>query len=437
MRRADLKDKKIVIWGVGREGRAAARFVREALPSQTFTFVDENAEADISFLGVGDRAVREKEKIEAALADADVIIKSPGVSLYHPALRAQPTTSILNLWLAEPHASKTVCVTGTKGKSTTAALLTHTLKALGKKAALLGNIGVPITEFSAQEKGYAIIEVSSYQAAGLTETCDIGVVTSLYPEHLDWHGSLKTYYRDKLNLLARSKMQIVNAEALETAKEYGFSLKDAVLFNHSSGLHIKNGQIFDRDTPVGLPKNPHLARAHNLVNICAVLEVLRRLGIEPKDALPKMETFSGLPHRQQELGEKNGVLFVDDSISTTPQSAIAAMDVYAGRPITILVGGFDRGIDYAPLVDYARKRKINALVCMGKSGQRIFEQLKTSNAFLCDSLQAAFKLALEKTPAGGVVLLSPAAPSYGMFKDFEERGKAFADLFSGIVSCPR
>ncbi len=437
MRRADLKNKKIVIWGVGREGRAAADYVRQQLPEQTFTFVDEDPNADMSFLAKGDRAVREKAQIEAALVDADAIIKSPGVSLYHPLLNGKKTTSIFNLWLAEPHAAETVCVTGTKGKSTTAALLAHTLNGLGRKAALLGNIGVPITEFSSQEKGVAVIEVSSYQAAGLTEACDIGVVTSLYPEHLDWHGSLKTYYRDKLNLLTHSKTQIVNAEVLETAKEFGLFPKNAVLFNSSSGFHVKGGKIFDKDALLGSPKNPHLARAHNLVNICAVLEVLRQLGVKPKDALPVMETFNGLPHRQQELGEKNGVLFIDDSISTTPQSAIAAMDVYTGRPITIIVGGFDRGIDYAPLVDYARKNKINAVICIGKSGQRIYEQMKAPNAFLSDSLQEAVALAQEKTPAGGVVLLSPASPSYGMFKNFEERGKAFAELFNGIASCRR
>jgi len=437
MRRADLVNKKVVIWGVGREGKAAAEYVRQQFPEKTFTFVDEDPGADMSFLAKGDRAVREKAKIAEALADADVIIKSPGVSLYHSLLKGKETTSLLNLWLAEPHAAKTICVTGTKGKSTTSALLAHTLNALGKKAALLGNIGVPITEFSAQENGFAIIEVSSYQAAGLTEMCDIGVVTSLYPEHLDWHGSLKTYYGDKLKLLAHSKTQIVNAEALETAKEYGHSLKNAILFGDASGFHIKNGQIFDKNSPLGLPENPHLARAHNLVNICAVLEVLRQLGIEPKDALPKMETFNGLPHRQQELGEKNGILYVDDSISTTPQSAIAAMDVYAKRPITILVGGFDRGIDFVPLADYARQKKINAVVCMGKSGQRIFELMKTPSAFMCDSLKEAFALAQEKTPKGGVVLLSPASPSYGMFKNFEERGRAFVDLFNGIPSCPR
>jgi UDP-N-acetylmuramoyl-L-alanine---L-glutamate ligase len=430
MRRTDLKNKNIVIWGVGREGRAAANFIRLRLPEQAFTFVDEDAKADMSFLAPGDLAVCEKTKIERALAAADVIVKSPGVSLYHPLLRGKKTTSLLNLWMAEPHAAQTICVTGTKGKSTTAALLAHTLNALGKRAAFLGNIGVPVTEFSEQKQGYAVIEVSSYQAATLTEKCDIGVLTSLYPEHLDWHEDVQTYYRDKLNLLAHSRVRIINAEAAETAKQNGIVIGDATLFNHPSGFHVKDGRIYDKADNLGAPSNKHLSRTHNLVNICAVLAVLKQAGVDPKDALKKMENFQGLPHRQQELGEKNGVLLVDDSISTTPQSAIAAMEAYAGRPLTILIGGFDRGIDYAPLIDYVRQKNIHAVVCMGDSGKRIYEQLKMPNAFLCASLQDAVVCAREKTPTGGVILLSPASPSYGMFKDFEERGKVFAELIN-------
>ena len=428
MRIADLKDKKIVIWGVGREGKAVATLIRQQHPDQALTFVDEGTPADMSFLAPNDCAIHDKAQIEAALNKADVIIKSPGVSMYHLLLRDKKPTSLLNLWLAEPRAAKTICVTGTKGKSTTSALLAHTLKALGNAAALLGNIGTPVTESQPQEKGYAIIEVSSYQAATLAEPCDIGIVTSLYPEHLDWHKSLHAYYRDKLNLLAHARIKIINADALETAKQNGIDLAEATLFNHPSGFHVKDGHIYDKTNPLGIPPNAYLSRAHNLINVCAVLTVLQQLEIDPKNALSKMKDFHGLPHRQQELSEIKGILFVDDSISTTPQSAIAAMEVYAGRTLTLLVGGFDRGIDYKPLIDYVLQNNIHSVICMGASGQRIYEQLKTPSAFFASSLQNAVALARKKTPAGGVILLSPASPSYDMFKDFEERGRVFAEL---------
>jgi UDP-N-acetylmuramoylalanine-D-glutamate ligase len=157
--------------------------------------------------------------------------------------------------------------------------------------------------------------------------------------------------------------------------------------------------------------------------------VLHCLGYDVRAGLQAMHNFVGLPHRQFELGTKDGVLYVDDSISTTPQSAIAAMDVYAGRDITLIAGGFDRGIDYAPLVSYIFKHKINRIICMGPSGLRIFaalEQMGKQGLYQAHTMQEVIALAKRYTPVGGVVLLSPAAPSYGLFKDFIARGKAFA-----------
>jgi len=428
MRVTDLKNKNIVIWGLGCEGKATAGFIRLHFPNQALTFVDEDPDSVTSFVAPHDRLILKPDQIEVALVEADVIIKSPGVSVYHPMLRGKKPTSLLNLWMAEPRVAKTICVTGTKGKSTTSALLVHTLQALGEQATLLGNIGVPVTEFPAIERGFAIIEVSSYQAATLAETCDLGIVTSLYPEHLDWHKSLQAYYRDKLNLLGHSRVGVINADARETARQYGIEVMGALLFNHPSYCHVKDGRISIGGELLDFPANTYLSRAHNLVNVLAALTVLKQLDVDPKDALLKMADFEGLPHRQQELGEINGVLYVDDSISTTPQSAIAALEVYASRTITLLVGGFDRGITYSPLIDYIRQKNISNVICMGDSGRRIYEELEESKTFLVASLQEAVTLARKKTLVGGVVLLSPAAPSYGMFKDFKERGRVFTEL---------
>jgi UDP-N-acetylmuramoylalanine--D-glutamate ligase len=159
------------------------------------------------------------------------------------------------------------------------------------------------------------------------------------------------------------------------------------------------------------------------------LTALEQLGFAPNAALRAMEDFQGLPHRQQALGEKNGILYVDDSISTTPQSAIAAMEVYRSRPITLIAGGYDRGIDDAPLSDYVLRHNIHALIGMGPSGERFLKALKerrTERVYTAVSMKEAVALAKQTTASGGVILLSPAAASYGLFKDFIERGKAFA-----------
>src|SRR5690606_21077832 len=149
--------------------------------------------------------------IAPILAAADVIVKSPGVSLYHPLLRGRRVTSLMNLWFAQGHTAKTVCVTGTKGKSTTSALLGHVLQGLGRAASVTGNIGVPITEAS-ENAEILIIETSSYQAANFEGRCDIAAVTSLYPEHLDWHGDFDTYAADKLHLLGQADIRIVHQQ---------------------------------------------------------------------------------------------------------------------------------------------------------------------------------------------------------------------------------
>ncbi len=387
MLKKNLHGKNIVIWGTGREGNAAAAFIRGQLPDAQITFVDEAKGGDIA----------------PALKGADIVVKSPGVSLYHPLLKGKNVTSLMNLWFAEPHSAKTICITGTKGKSTTSSLLGHVLTALGKKAAVLGNIGVPISE-APDDVDYLVIETSSYQAANFDGQCDIAAVTSLYPEHLDWHGDWETYVSDKLHLLGQAATRII-----------GPQVKD-------SGAPVPRDCIVASAVKEKIP-NEYLSRAHNLANVAIVLEIIRALGLDRDAAIAAMRDFTGLPHRQQELGTKGGILYVDDSIATTPQAAMAAMEVYRGRPVTLIVGGYDRGVDYAPLIDYLNTNAIPAVIGLGESGARILKEVKGQAA---NDMAGAVKLAQSLTPQGGVILLSPAAPSFGLFKNYIERGQAFA-----------
>lgn len=438
MHAKELNNKTVLIWGTGREGKAAATFVRKSCPELALYFLDEGEGPDFIECGLNEDpenfpVIRQAHAIAAAIGQADVIIKSPGVSLYHPLLdvakmKGTAITSLLNLWLAEPHNFKTIAVTGTKGKSTTTALFAHVLKACGKKVVAAGNIGLPLTEAETKDADYVIIETSSYQAASLDQPVDIGVLTTLFPEHLDWHGDLQTYYHDKLNLLRKADHKIINGHSLSVINKLNENLAPYDVFNSPGSFHAMGNNIYFKETCIGPVSNPHLARPHNLANICAVLTALQPLGFSPLNLLEKMADFKGLPHRQFELGIKDGLLYVDDSISTTPQSAIAAMEVYKPRPITLIAGGFDRGIDYSPLVEYAVKNKINGVICMGPSGKRISAEL-TANNIACtyvETMPEAVKIAREQTPQGGVILLSPAAPSYGLFKDFIARGLAFS-----------
>jgi UDP-N-acetylmuramoyl-L-alanine---L-glutamate ligase len=303
------------------------------------------------------------------------------------------------------------------------------LNALGKKSFVLGNIGTPVTEGAQTDGDFFVVEVSSYQAANLTENIDLAVLTSLFPEHLDWHKSLENYYRDKSNLLSHAKIKIVESAALQTLKKLHIDFENAIVFNAPDAFHFNGAEVLHGPQKIGALGNAFLLRAHNRGNVCAVLAAVDALGLDPAAALKAMKDYRGLPHRQSELGEKDGVLYVDDSISTTPQSAIAAMEAYDGKSITLIAGGFDRGIDYEPLVAYVLQKKINAVVCLGDSGRRIFEGLRQSgfpNALLAASMREAVSAAKHATLQGGVILLSPAAPSYGMFKDFVDRAAHFA-----------
>ncbi len=302
-----------------------------------------------------------RDAVAAAIDAFDVVVKSPGISLYDPLVRqAQGRgvrfTSLLNLWFADRPAARTICVTGTKGKSTTAALIALILQGAGCRTALAGNIGIPVTDLPRDGLDYAVIEVSSYQAADFDGLCDVAVLTMLAQEHLDWHRSVAAYQRDKLNLLRNARHCIVNADA------------------QAAVAHLGTVTLFD-PRPALSVANRYLSRPHNRSNLSAALAVAQHVGIDPTVALRVAEDFQPLPHRQQEIGEVDGVLFVDDSISTTPESAIAALDVYRERAVTIILGGQDRGIDYDSLVDRLIEAPPNAIILLDASGRRIRDLL--------------------------------------------------------------
>jgi UDP-N-acetylmuramoylalanine--D-glutamate ligase len=442
MRVADLGTQRVAVWGLGREGRAAIGFLRKRHPRLPLVVLDDAADAPpADEFGGSVECAFGASRIASALEDVDVIVKSPGVSLYRREIQSARAkgvqiTSLLNLWFAEQLEITTICVTGTKGKSTSASLVAHILARLGRKVALVGNIGIPITEIDSAPADYAVIEVSSYQAADFDGVCDVAVLTSLYPEHIDWHLSIENYLRDKANLLSRSRCRIINRDAAEAIGPLiGASPAGKTLFNDENGVRARDTEIFDGGDRIGQVRNPYLARPHNRSNLCAALAVAKSLDIDTAAALDASCGFRGLPHRQQELGEIEGVLFVDDSISTIPESTIAALAVYAGREITVIVGGYDRGIDYGKLVEKVVGGAAKDLICLGSSGERIYAQAQTAlnqrHDAACvihraESMEAAVSVATRVTRPGGVVLLSPAAPSYGSYRDYIERGRDFA-----------
>ena len=408
---ADLRGLRVAVWGLGVEGQASLRRLQEL---------------GVSALQVDGVSAFEEHFDE--LTRCDVVIKSPGISRYGEQCRrlvaAGPAVvGGLGLWLAGADRSRVVCVTGTKGKSTTTAIAGGLLSGLGQRHLVGGNIGVPPWDPAVpQEVDWWVLETSSYQVLDVVVGPKVVAVTSLSEDHLPWHdGRAETYFRDKLSLCTKPGVEVVLADG-----------GDALLREHAAllGPHL---QWVDRDAG-SWSQGGQLLGQHNLRNAELARRALIALGVPGVDDDDRLReafaSFQPLPHRLTPVADSGGVLFVDDSISTNALSAIAAVDSFPGRAVALLVGGLDRDIDYAPLAQGLAGRPDLLVLTMPTNGPLIAGQLAPAVAVQeCGSLEeattAGYAWARERS---GVVLLSPAAASFDRYDDYQARGEAFAEI---------
>lgn len=450
MRISQLEGLRVGLWGWGREGHAAYRAIRGRLPALPLTLFCNADEAGAA-QALGDSRLRvDTEPSAQSLGAHDVVVKSPGISPYLPAAQAaaaQGTRFIggSTLWFDE-HAgadgvvADAICVTGTKGKSTTTALLAHLLRAAGRRTALAGNIGLPLLEVLAPEPPpqFWAIELSSYQTLDVAASHarpHAAVVLNLFPEHLDWHGSQARYIADKLALVtaARPCLAVLNAADPHLA---GLHLPDSQVhwFNQAQGWHLRGDQVYRGDRFVFDSTRTPLPGRHNRGNLCAVLATLEALGLDAAALAVHAEDFRPLPNRLQTLGTRGGFTYVNDSISTTPHATLAALDCFRGQPTAVLVGGHDRGVEWSDFAAAVDRDPPVAIVTMGSNGPRIHALLAPLAArgrfalAAAEDLQAAVRQAGELLDGPGVILLSPGAPSFGQYRDYVARGKHFAAL---------
>lgn len=414
----ELQNRKVVIFGYGREGQATLLALR-ARGIEQMVVTDEKVLEVPEFMLID----------EVVIDDQTVVVKAPGIplmNLWITKWRAAGAviTSSTNIFLAERKGrGKLIGVTGTKGKSTTSALLAHVIKEAGLPVKLVGNIGVPsISEVEAADETRFVIEMSSYQLADLEIAPDIGVILNLYEEHMDWHGSVDEYQKAKLRL----------GEVMTT--------NDILVYNANFPRLAELGDTTEAwPCPIDYADREalhslQLLGEHNRENACAVLAVAQVLRIHEDVVKEAFASFKPLPHRLQEVGQIGEVLFVNDSISTTPESAMAAINVYADKPLTIILGGQDRGYNFTELAKRL-STLTNVLALVMPGGERVFAALE--GAGVAAERVATLEEAVEKTLAhltsGGVCLLSPASPSYGQFKNFEERGRMFMEAVKKIA----
>jgi UDP-N-acetylmuramoyl-L-alanine---L-glutamate ligase len=442
LRFSELEGARVGVWGAGREiGSFAAQLTRR-LPRARIAVValDADPGGDVrAALGAPAARLATGAEVTAALADCEVVVRSPGVSTYRSELRELrgagiPVTTATALWLAERGGADVIAVTGTKGKSTTAALVAHLARAGGQAVGLAGNIGVPALDLLDRPPTEpAVVELSSYQIADLETGPQVAVITNLFREHTDWHGSEEAYRRDKLRLLGLPGVQAAVLNAREA------DLLDAVpagagrvLYGTSDGWDVGPGGVTLRGELVAPTAELPLRGEHNALNLCAALTALSAAGLATPRLPAALRGFQALPHRLEVVSEHDHILWVDDSISTTPESTLAALTSFADREIVLLGGGQDRGQDYGEL---ARKLAACGATVIGlpSTGPRLVAAARAAGvpagrAIETAGMQEAVARARVLAGPGAAILLSPAAPSYDTYRNFEVRGAHFRAL---------
>jgi UDP-N-acetylmuramoylalanine--D-glutamate ligase len=450
---SDLRGARAGVWGLGREGMANVRKLTSL--GARLVLVDDNPAA----AGPGGREVLATKAggIEA-LERCDVVVKTPGISRYRPEVARLerlgiPVTGGLGLWLQEAEADRVVCVTGTKGKSTVVSIAGHLLTGLGYRCMVGGNIGDPPYDplAGAGPWDYWVIEVSSYQATDLASSPPVVAVTSLHPDHLPWHGGVENYYRDKLSACSQpgADLTVANGDS-DLIRDRAALLGPRVAWVHA---HDEPGVTWME--PLGLLGD------HNRRNALIVRRCLVALGVpEAADAAAlrgAAHGYRGLPSRLAPAGTVAGVTFVDDSLSTNVLPTVAALEAFAGRRVALIVGGQDRGIDYAPLAEALLRRGAPThVLTLPDNGPRIRAAIEHAAAGAsagasararagarasagpsaedCPDLEAAVASGFAWARPDGIVLLSPAAPSFGRFRDYRDRAEAFTRAMRAL--CP-
>lgn len=426
---------RIAVWGCGREGVATLDFLRAR--GCDATMLDDSATASVpadAEILIGDDAVT------ALLGGRfDAVVKSPGIPLRRPEIASAQAagvrfTSPTNLWFEANPGVRVIAVSGTKGKSTTARLTHYLLETAGYDAKLYGNVGWPAIGH-APGRDVTVLELSSYQIADLSHAPTLAVLTNLYPEHAPWHGGVEAYYRDKLRLLGfANTVGIANRAdprlCARLADQAGL-----IWFNTTQGFAAQGETLLFDGRPVSC-RGLSLRGEHNYADLAAACTAVRHFGVDALREQVDLSGFVQLPHRLEEFSV-SGIVCVNDSLSTVPEACIAALKTYAGRRTALLLGGFDRGQDYTGLLDMLPQADIACVALMPDTGVRIADMMRARrwnfDWFPVPDLDAAVTACWARLKPGDVLLMSPASPSFGRFKNYEERGERFKTLCRNLA----
>ena len=444
-----------VLVGAGREGRSTYHYLRQHYPELRLTIADqqppEKWPTDFQALIAQDdhtTAVSDENYLDC-LTDVELIFKSPGVPPHLPPLQMAEQNGVVissnaQLFFELTTHHTRIGITGTKGKSTTTALIHHVLQQAGMDVHLLGNIGTAPLSILRQDispNAIFVIELSSYQLHDMRQSPEIAVLQNIVPEHLTWHGTFESYVDDKTNitrfqtdnatLIFNEDYPLPSKVAAETAaKTVPFGLQGGVCTVQDDWLVINDERVIAiADVP--------LHGAYNLVNVMPALVIGRQLGLSNTQIADAIRTFETLEHRMQYVDTVNNVRYYNDSLATVPEATIAAIEGFRPAGVVLITGGYDREIAYDVLATAILQENIRHLVLFPTTGERILNALRAQTESvptydMLTNMQDAVAIAAAKAQPGDVVLLSPASASFNLFKDYRDRGEQFMQAVKAL-----
>jgi UDP-N-acetylmuramoylalanine--D-glutamate ligase len=452
----ELKNKRVLVVGLGRSGAAAALFLQDRGARVTVSDTKSETQLQKEISALLDRGISLEtgRHSERTFRDQDLIIVSPGVPADQPQLqhaRAMGIPVIGEVELAYRFLQgKVIAITGSNGKTTTTTLIGEILSKSGRKTLVGGNIGTPVISLVGQSspEHLLVLEISSFQLETIEQFRPwIASILNITPDHLDRHRTFQAYVDAKARIFENQQADdfaVLNADdptCVELKNKskgtvYWFGRKEQV----ESGACVSGEEIVfrssGRDTSV-LPINEiQLKGAHNLENVLAAVCVAMLAGCEPQQVRAAVAQFGGVEHRLEPVATVNGVAYFNDSKATNVDATIKALESFAGN-IHIILGGKDKGSDYTVLAPLLRERAKGAYL-IGAAAEKIASQIQGSTRIIqSGTLDRAVRQASEAAVYGDIVLLAPACASFDQFENYEQRGRVFKDLVHTLAAKAR
>ena len=440
-----FKNKNVLILGMGKSGCSSLELLTKL---GAFCYIFDSDKSVLSNFAGRNNCSTVSNLNEEIFKLMDFMIISPGISIFDESVKLAKLFGVKVLSELELGSfflkGKLIGITGTNGKTTTCSLVYHILKTAKKLSVLCGNIGEPLTENILPFKTKYVVEMSSFQLESINKIKpDIAAITNITPNHLDRHLTFKNYVEAKFNLfknIKKSGTLVLNYDdkILNNLKDQKINCKKIYISakKEIDGYFIKNEEILYKKRKkikkiVNLSKI-QLIGSHNLQNILIAVAVCKALKIKNRVIEEAISTFVPLRHRLQFVKDVNGVSFINDSKSTSPDSTITAINAFNKKPLILLLGGSDKKASFDVLSKKIKKSKdVKLIIVSGDTSKKIitsFKKFGIRNYLLADSFDKAVKLAYKNALFGDTILLSPACASFDYFSSFEERGDKFIEI---------